>query len=135
VRPLPDQAFRVEWVGHDVPIFMKAGATRRITVTVKNASRLPWPDPDATSYEPPESGAVRLAYRWWPLSSATPLAWGARADLARLLRPGQTATLSVDVTAPANPGNYRLQFDLVQEMVTFFADKAAAQLMVPVRIG
>jgi hypothetical protein len=135
VHQLPDQAFRVEWVGHDVPAFMKAGASRRVTVTFKNASTLPWPDPDSTSYEPPEAGAVRLAYRWWSASSPTPSAWGSRADLQRLLQPGQTATLSLSVTAPAQPGSYRLQFDLVQEMATFFGDRGAAQLVVPVRIG
>jgi len=134
VRELPGQAFRVEWVGHDVPIVMKAGSSRRVTVTFKNVSTLPWPDPDSSSYEPPERGAVRLAYRWWSTSPPTPSAWAGRADLQRLLQPGQTATLSVDVTAPPEPGSHRLQFDLVQEMATFFGDKGAAQLIVPVRI-
>jgi hypothetical protein len=134
VRPLPDQAFHVEWVGHDVPVAMKSGATARVTVTFKNVSTLPWPDPDSSSYEPPVAGAVRLAYRWWPASSPTPLAWGARADLERLLQPGQTATLGLAVTAPAVPGEYRLQFDLVQELACFFGDKGANQLIVPVRV-
>jgi hypothetical protein len=134
VRPLPDQAFHVEWVGHDVPDVMKAGASVQVTVTVKNVSSLPWPDPDSTSYEPPQYGAVRLAYRWWPASSTTPSAWGRRADLKRLLRPGQTATLALPVIAPAIPEDYRLQFDLVQEMAAFFQDKGAARLMVPVRV-
>ena len=134
VRPLPDQAFRVEWVGHDVPGAMKSGTTAQVTVTFKNISTLPWPDPDSSSYEPPVAGAVRLAYRWWPASSPTPLAWGARADLERLLQPGQTATLGLAVTAPAAPGEYRLQLDLVQEMAHFFGDKGANPLIVPVRV-
>jgi hypothetical protein len=135
VRPLPDQAFRVEWLAHDVPGVMPAGASRRVTVTFKNVSPLPWPDPDATSHEPPEQGAVRLAYRWRSAASRIPPAWGPRVDFERLLHPGETATLSLTVTAPAIAGDYQLQFDLVQEMATFFGDKGASPLVVPVRVG
>jgi hypothetical protein len=135
VRPLPDQAFHVEWMRHDVPDVMKRGASVQVTVTFKNVSPLPWPDPDSSSYEPPVAGAVRLSYRWWPASSPTPSTWASRADLTRLLRPGQAATLTLPVTAPAAPGDYRLQIDLIQEMAYAFGDKGAERLMVPVRVG
>lgn len=134
VRPLPGEAFHVEWVGHDVPPAMKAGGNTTVTVTFKNLGMVPWPDPDSTSHEPPQAGAVRLAYRWWLASNAKPLAWGRRADLVRLLQPGQAATLRLTVTAPAAPGGYRLQFDLVQEMAGYFQDKGSAQLFIPVQV-
>lgn len=133
VRTLPDQAFHVEWVGHDVPAAMRAGARTRVAVTFKNVSALPWPDPDSTSYEPPQSGAVRLTYRWQQ-GTAPPLGWGGRADLHRLLMPGQAATLSLAVNAPRVPGDYQITFDLVQEMAVFFGDKGATRLVVPVRV-
>jgi len=134
VRPLPDSAFQVEWVKQDVPGVVKAGAGVHATVTLRNISIAPWPDPDATSQEPPVYGAVRLTYRWWPASPPTPSAWGARADLHRVLQPGQAVTLGLTVEAPATPGDYRLQFDLVQEMAAFFNDKGASPLFVPVQV-
>ena len=134
VRPLPDQAFRVEWLGHDVPGDMKAGTRTDVTVTFKNVSTLPWPDPDSTSYEPPQAGAVRLTYRWQH-GSEPPRDWAGRADLRRLLKPGQAASLSIAVIAPRVPGYYLLTFDLVQEMAAFFGDKGATRLVVPVRIA
>jgi hypothetical protein len=134
VRPLPDQAFDVEWMRHDVPDVMRPGASVQVTVTFKNVSPLPWPDPDSSSYEPPAAGAVRLSYRWWPVSAPTPPTWAGRADLTRLLQPGQAATLTLPVTAPGTPGDYRLQIDLIQEMAYSFGEKGARQLMVPVRV-
>jgi hypothetical protein len=134
VRPLPNQAFHVEWVSHDIPTVLNADSKSRVTVTFRNISTLPWPDPDSTSYEPPPYGAVRLTYRWWLASSPSPLAWGGRADLERLLQPGQATTLSMTVAAPPVAGYYRLQVDLVQEMATFFGDRGATKLFVPVQV-
>jgi len=133
VRPLPAEAFAVEWIGHDVPPILTVGETRNVAVTFRNISLAPWPDPDSTSQEPIQAGAVRLAYRWWA-ADGKPLAWGRRADLERVLQPGQAVTLKLTVTAPPAPGGYRLQLDLVQEMVAYFEDRSAARLFVPVEI-
>jgi hypothetical protein len=38
------------------------------------------------------------------------------------------------VVAPAAPGDYALQFDLVQENVAWFEDRGAHRFLVPVRV-
>jgi hypothetical protein len=135
VPPLPDEAFRVEWVANTVPKVMKAGATYSVSATFRNGSRVPWPDRASSGYQPPGAGAVRLAYRWWPGSSPSPEPWGpSRGDLGQPLQPGQSATVSVVVRAPAASGDYRLQFDLLQELVVWFESKNAARLLIPVRV-
>jgi hypothetical protein len=135
MRPLPDEAFRVEWTANKVPKVMRAGSSGTVSVTIKNLSQVPWLDPKSTGNEPPEAGAVRLAYRWVPASPGTPASYApSRADLEAPLQPGQSATLSLLVTAPAVPGEYRLQFDLVQELVDWFERKDASRLLIPVHV-
>jgi len=135
VRPLPDGAYRVEWVADTVPRTMRPGASANVTVTLKNVSSTLWPNPRSSGYEPPGAGAVRLGHRWWSTSSPVPISESpSRADLERPVGPGESVSLQVVVTAPTPPGEYRLQFDLVQELVAWFEAKGAPTLLVPVRI-
>jgi hypothetical protein len=137
VQPLPPEAFRVEWSAPSLTPVLRAGETREIAVTFRNASPVVWPDPGSTGGETAGSGAgaVRLAYRWWSSDAPIPVVdYAERTDLSRPLRPGESATLAVRVTVPRAPGEYELQFDLCQELVTWFEPKRAKSLIVPVRV-
>lgn len=135
VTPLPDEAFRVEWVSNTVPATLKVGPPAKVFVTIKNVSSVTWPDPKTSGHQPPGTGAVRLAYRWWSPTSPLPtIDYSFRTDLEKPLAPGESATLRVMLKAPPQPGDYRVQFDLVQELAAWFEDKGAARLSVPVRV-
>jgi hypothetical protein len=145
--PLPDSAYKVEWrsVGwhkmgwpymHWVATGVLEGLHPRervlALVTVRNAGDRAWPD--AAAADPARSGlyAVRLAYRWRRAAG-----WGnyeERADLREPLAAGQTAAVWIPVIAPAEPGDYQLEFDLVQERIAWFADKGADRLVLPARV-
>jgi hypothetical protein len=76
-----------------------------------------------------------LSYRWLRADSDTPVSdYSDRADLSAPLDPGQWTTLLIAVTPPQAPGDYRLQFDLVQELVSWFEAKGAPRLIVPVHV-
>jgi hypothetical protein len=146
--PLPDSAFRVEWqrvvwskMGwpymHWVPTGVLDSLRPReralALVTLRNAGDRTWPD--AAAADPKRSGidAVRLAYRWRRGASG----WGPyeeRADLREPLAAGHAATVWIPVIAPAEPGDYQLELDLVQERVAWFADKGADRLLLPARV-
>jgi hypothetical protein len=135
VQPLPDAAYRVEWVANTVPPTMKPRASATATVTIKNVSAIPWPGPGSSGSGPPGAGAVRLGQRWWSPSAPIPIGEApTRADLDHGLGPGESATLQVVVTAPTLPGEYELELDLIQELVTWFGAKGAATSLVPVRV-
>ncbi len=134
LNPLPDTAFKVEWGKAIVPRTMRPGERVLVSLEVRNASPVAWPDAKTAAYQPPGAGAVRLSYRWWAPGSAVPTAYGARADLPAPLPPGASAMLSILVTAPDKPGDYRLQLDLVDELVAWFEEKGAAPLVVPVSV-
>jgi hypothetical protein len=132
-RSLPDEGFRVEWVANTMPRVVKAGSRTQVEVTVRNVGLAVWPDLKSSGGRPP--GAIRIGYRWLSVPSGSPPSYASvRGNLPAPLPPGQSATLGLDVTAPATPGAYRIQFDLVQEFVAWFESKDATRLIIPVRV-
>jgi hypothetical protein len=134
IQPMPASGFRVEWGIPGAPCTMKAGSTVAVGIVVKNASDQTWRDFGST-----EKGkrAVRLGYRWWDAADKkvvvdyTPF----RGELRTPLAPGKSATMAVAVVAPPTPGEYLLQLDLVEELVTWFADRGAPKVRIPVTVN
>ncbi|HEV2762238.1 MAG TPA: hypothetical protein VGV38_04520, partial [Pyrinomonadaceae bacterium] len=57
-----------------------------------------------------------------------------RAHLSENLRPGQEAEVTIVVHTPAEPGEYLLQLDLVQEGVAWFRQQGSAPARVRVTV-
>jgi 4-amino-4-deoxy-L-arabinose transferase-like glycosyltransferase len=57
-----------------------------------------------------------------------------RSALVRDLPPGETVELSLTVNAPAAPGNYILEIDMLQEGVSWFALAGSEPIRMPVRV-
>lgn len=85
-------------------------------VTVRNDGRMVWP-----------SGGVlpiHVSYHWMSATEDVYLVFdGLRSGLPRDVSPGETVSVLAIVQAPPRPGNYRLQWDLVHENVTWFDRK------------
>jgi hypothetical protein len=56
--------------------------------------------------------------------------YGLPADLPA----GQEVEVPLQITAPAKPGEYYLQLDMVQELVTWFEEKGSPVLKVKVNV-
>lgn len=100
------------WYGarYQVPgtLRLQTGATREVPITVTNTGRLRWD----SGREP----AFRLAYHWLLTGSGAVVQFdGPRTDFATPVDPGATATVPVSVTAPGEPGQYTLVWDVVHE--------------------
>ena len=129
---LPDGAYRVEWTKLDVPSTMAPGSKATLHVTVKNTGNATWPNPATAD---PGAYAVRLSHRWWPAAGdGKPTDWEGRTELPAPLAPGDSVTLTMDLKAPAQTGEYKLQLDLVQELVAWFEGRGAAKALVPVSV-
>ena len=133
--PLPASSYRVRWEPHTVPAVMPRGSSTDARIAFTNLGDVVWPD--VLAGDPAGHGggyAVRLAYEW-AVASAPPSAMpGRRADLPHPVHPGETLTLLVPLVAPDEPGEYRLTFGLVQELVAWFGAKGAPVLVVPVTV-
>lgn len=91
-----------------------ARETRALDVRVTNEGSHTWP-PGKLGW--PE---VRVSYRWRARDGSVVVDGGLRTPFPHALSPGETALVPVDVTAPAEPGAYRLELDLVHEHVRWF---------------
>lgn len=134
-KPLPASGYRVRWEPHTVPATMPPGSSADARIAFTNLGDVVWPDVLAGDPAAHSGGhAVRLAYEWTAASAPPPDMPGRRADLPHPVHPGETMTLLVPLEAPAQPGEYRLTFGLVQELVAWFGAKGAPTLVVPVTV-
>ena len=104
--------------------WMTAGSRTPFHVVARNLSTESWPGPDR---EKP----VRLGYRWLRPGSADELSEGFRTQFPVAMGPGAEAIVPMVVEAPARPGRYLLEIDVVHEFVRWFA--CAARVEIDVR--
>jgi hypothetical protein len=100
------------------PGSMIAGTAASVEVSVTNTGLASWP---ATGEQ-----AVRLSYHWFASDGSTAQWDGTRAVLKHDVAPGETATLVVDLHAPASDGSYVLAWDMVKEGAGWFAGNSTA---------
>ena len=129
--PLTASAYAVTWGGHDTPATMSAGGSVSPNLSFTNDGSLTWEQGGATP--------VRLAYHWHNdacSGSGSIAVWdGNRAVLpGDVSQGGSVSNLAVQVDAPATPGTYCLEYDLVREGVTWFSQQGAATLSVTVTV-
>jgi hypothetical protein len=96
-------------------IQVAAGEATEITLVVANQGSLVW----SSSPNQP----FRLGARWYLQLQDNEESVVLRWPLARTVRPGESITMTVPLTAPTLPGAYWLEWDMVQEEVTWFAEK------------
>jgi hypothetical protein len=100
----------VTWRSWDVAE-LAAGTLGRARVGLENAGSARW-----------RPGRVKLSYHWLD-DHGNPIVWdGLRAELGRVVAPGEQLELYPPVRAPIPPGPYTLAFDLVEEGRFWFAE-------------
>lgn len=134
---LPEDAISVRWDPAKVPASVAANSSFPVTVTFTNTSSVIWPDKKTA--DPQQSSgayAVRVGYAWTPAGSTEhgKRAAGVRGELPKAVAPGEKVSVPLMVMAPAEPGEYELSFELVQELAFWFTDRGADALIVPVRV-
>jgi hypothetical protein len=133
--PLADSAYRVRWDTHTVPPVMPRASSTDVRIAFTNLGDVVWPDVLAADPTERSGGyAVRLAYDWTAIAVPPSPMPGRRVELPQPVHPGETMTLLVPLEVPDQPGDYRLTFVLVQELVAWFAAQGAPILVVPVTV-
>jgi ABC-type amino acid transport substrate-binding protein len=131
--PMPDGAFRAAITVADPPTKMRPGEKQTLNVKVKNTGNAPW-----TSHGRSGDGfyQVNLGDIWFDAQNTRvekhPYV---RSPLPGDVKPGDEVEVPLTITAPAAPGDYTLQVDLVQEMVSWFADKGSSAPKFKVKVG
>jgi SAM-dependent methyltransferase len=121
--PLPTGAHQAVIMAADIPATMAAGEPVEVSVQVRNASQVEWPKADV----------LRVGNHWRTRRGVVVLDDG-RSALPRSLAPGEETTVKLTVTPPLSAGTYELEFDLVEESVTWFASRGSKPARIPVRV-
>jgi SAM-dependent methyltransferase len=117
---LPDSAFRASIKPRRPFLTGSPRSQVELAATVKNLSLSTWPCVDMSSNCP-----IRLGNHWLNAKGEVLARDDARANLDHDLKPMEEAQLRLVVNTPAEPGNYILELDMVQECVAWFADKGS----------
>jgi hypothetical protein len=128
--PMKHAAFNAQLSLADTDLHFAAGTSKKISVTVKNTSPETWPGRETSGKFP-----VKLGNHWRDAKNRVIVNDDGRADLPNDLKPGDEVTLGLNVCVPGAAGQYRLEIDLVQESVAWFADKKSQTLILDVEVA
>lgn len=124
VEPLADAAFSARLAPHVEELSMRPGETIKLGVDVTNTSDVAWP----------EDSSLRVGNHWRSRRGRMLVNDDGREPLLRPLAPGETVGVTLIAIAPTKPGRYVLELDLVQERVSWFADRGSPTTRVPVHV-
>jgi glycosyltransferase involved in cell wall biosynthesis len=110
------------------PTEITVGQRFSIEITVRNDSPAAWP---VTDLGVP---AVRLTYHWLRPTGEVYDYAGLQTELPHNLEPGEATRLAAWVQAPAECGEFVLQWDLLIEQVTWFSTRGWKGPVCPVRV-
>jgi hypothetical protein len=106
--------YRVEFRDFPAELSLEAGGALKVSLTVRNSGRVRWTAKGRHS--------ATVSYHWLnPISRKVVIWQGARSEFKADVEAGDTAMLDAWVIAPASPGEYLLQWDMLQETVAWFS--------------
>jgi hypothetical protein len=124
-HPIPAGPLAVRWLGYELPE-LRAGAEATVVVALRNAGTAAWRDRG--------DRGVRLSYHWLD-DRGNAIVWdGPRVDFGGPVAPRDEVEVELLVRPPQPPGNYRLAFDLVEELRFWFAEVGSAPLELDVEV-
>lgn len=110
--------YQASWQACSAPARVTAGDDFSALASVRNDAEHSWPNEGAAR--------VRFGYRWLDAAGETRFEGPRRSDLETPVPPGGTVEQWVAATAPAVPGTYLLEVDLVFEHVAWFGPRSGA---------
>jgi hypothetical protein len=129
--PLPSPAFRAElrW-SQSAPATLRPGLKQTVRITVRNASESTWPALGQSD------GNYRLfvGNHWLDDKNNVVINDDGRSILLHDLNLGEEMEVPLTIIAPASPGVYTLEVDVVQEGVTWFGLRGSPTLRASIRV-
>jgi len=123
----PPSDYREQITALNPPSVMRAGQKLDIHLKVKNLGLATWPATGTKDFK----YLIDMGNHW---IRGTENKEDNRAVLPADLPPGGETQLTMTITAPAQPGDYILEFDMVHEAVTWFKQRGASPLSLKVTV-
>jgi 4-amino-4-deoxy-L-arabinose transferase-like glycosyltransferase len=128
--PLPDGGFRAEISVPAIPTTVPKGEKLQLRVLIKNAAVTLWPGCERSAGK----FQINLGSHWLDANGHVASREEGRSPLPADLAPGQETTLAFDVAAPAEPGDYVLELDMLQEGVSWFGLKGSRTCRIYIKV-
>jgi len=128
-RKAQENPYRASIVIKTFPDRIKANDSFTIEVIVKNRSDQLWQNYDYT-----ELFSFNFSYHWFDDEGNVVLYDGIRTPLPHLMKPNAEVELYPKVQVPDRPGNYVIEFDLVREWITWFAQKGSETVKMKLKV-
>jgi len=126
--PIP--GYRELWITHNTPAVLAPGQTVSVSITLQNKGSLTWVKDGKYAYH--------LGYHWYR-TDGTQFVQSPDDDKRTALpydvAPEQSVTLNALLTAPREPGQYRLEWDMVREGYTWFKAEGNQPLNVNISVA
>ena len=127
---LPNGGFIAQIEALDAPARLPSGKSINVRVRVKNTSGATWPalgQADGTF-------KIQFGNHWLDATGKKIQLDDGRVALPFDVAPGGKVELTLTITAPASPGDYILELDMVQERVNWFADEGSKPLRIGIKV-
>lgn len=125
---LPDAAFAADLRFIDPPASLETGGFATVVVRVTNRGSVTWP------HDIPAGRHICLGNHWLRADGSRAVDDDARAFLPHAVHPGDSVDIPLRVQAPEASEHYLLEADLVQEHVSWFAQKGSPTARVEVNV-
>jgi SAM-dependent methyltransferase len=129
IHALPATACAAEILVVDAPAALQAGEHATLRMAVTNNGTAPWGEGI------PASRRICIGNHWLAEDGAMVAADDGRAPVRGRIGVRETFEVSLEVQAPATPGRYRIEIDLVQERICWFAERGSRTVNVPVTVS
>jgi len=106
-----------------LPSEVASGERMDVRVRARNESPGPW------VFTSDDERGVKLGVKLLEAGSASWVDYDRHGHMDRVLGPGETLELDAAIWAPAEPGEYELKLDMVDEHVTWFEDQGSEPLV------
>lgn len=106
--------YRADFEDFPERLTLQAGKMMRIPLSIHNRGRVTW--------QAQGKRAIAASYHWLDAAAEKILIWeGARSEIPANVEPGAAVKLEPWIVAPGKPGNYILQWDMLEEEVAWFS--------------
>lgn len=128
--PDPLTIFKAQITPVNVPATVKAGSEFVAEVKARNLGDSPWPHKGGKEGE----NSVHFCYHWLDADGKMVQYDGKRTELSKDVAPTEEIPVKVGIIAPEKPGEYIIEFDLVQERVSWFKDRGSKTATATIKV-
>src|SRR5689334_16868581 len=133
--PLPDSGFRAVITATDPPQRLRTGQVAIINIKVKNTSDVTWYQRGGvTTAQTDNKFYIAAGNRWLDKDGKLTSETEGHNGIPKDLKPGEETEMTLQITAPKQPGDWTMQLDMVQEGVNWFSERGSPVTNVKVQV-